>query len=99
MTASTTTDHLAKLRLPLLEDLSHENEPFECPFCFTLQTFKSERSWKVHAFNDLKAYLCTIGGAECDDLLFDDRNAWNSSPFLQYHALLEVKTAYHQFLM
>ncbi|KAM0333081.1 hypothetical protein ACHAQA_001739 [Verticillium albo-atrum] len=74
MTASTTTDNLASLKLPFLEDLSHDNGPFECPFCFTLQTFKTERSWKTHAFNDLKAYLCTVGGADCDDLLFGDRN-------------------------
>lgn len=29
-----------------------------------------------HAYRDLKAYVCTVGGAECDDKFFDDRTSW-----------------------
>lgn len=31
---------------------------------------------RIHAFGDLKAYVCTLGGAECDTELFEDRDTW-----------------------
>lgn len=31
---------------------------------------------RIHAFGDLKAYVCTLGGAECDAELFEDRDTW-----------------------
>lgn len=31
---------------------------------------------RLHAFRDLKAYVCTLGGAECDAELFEDRDSW-----------------------
>lgn len=31
---------------------------------------------RIHAFRDLKAYVCTLGGAECDAELFEDRDTW-----------------------
>ncbi|KAJ3537897.1 hypothetical protein NM208_g6131 [Fusarium decemcellulare] len=74
--ASTMVDSASLLRLPSLVDLSPEEKPFECPICFTLQTFQREKAWKKHAFRDLKAYVCTLGGGECDDLLFGDRDSW-----------------------
>lgn len=32
--------------LPLLEDLSPEGQPFECPICFTMQVFADGKAWK-----------------------------------------------------
>jgi hypothetical protein len=75
LSASTTTESLAALRLPRLTDLSPEQQPFECPICFTLQAFKHEKSWRAHAFRDLKAYVCTVGN-ECESELFGDRASW-----------------------
>ncbi|KAL6876103.1 hypothetical protein HDV57DRAFT_510493 [Trichoderma longibrachiatum] len=66
----------SSLKLPLLYDLSKAHEPFQCPVCFTLQCFQSEKEWQTHAFSDLKAYVCTMGGAECDTEFFGDRDAW-----------------------
>ncbi|KAF5696850.1 ankyrin repeat [Fusarium mundagurra] len=74
--ASTMTDSASLLRLPSLADLSPEGKPFECPICFTLQALEREKAWKKHAFRDLKAYVCTMGGSECGDLLFGDRDSW-----------------------
>ncbi|RSL51393.1 hypothetical protein CEP53_008442 [Fusarium sp. AF-6] len=74
--ASTMTDSALLLRLPSLADLSPDGNPFECPICFTLQEFQREKAWKKHAFRDLKAYVCTLGGGECDNLLFGDRDSW-----------------------
>lgn len=31
---------------------------------------------RIHAFRDLKAYVCTIGGKDCESELFGDRNSW-----------------------
>ncbi|KAH7020416.1 hypothetical protein EDB80DRAFT_882449 [Ilyonectria destructans] len=76
VSASTMTDCSTALRLPSLADLSKDGKPFECPICFTLQSFQKERAWKKHAFRDLKAYVCTVGGSECDDLLFGDPDSW-----------------------
>ncbi|EXL40159.1 hypothetical protein FOCG_17262 [Fusarium oxysporum f. sp. radicis-lycopersici 26381] len=76
VTASTMMDSSSLLRLPSLADLSREGEPFECPICFMLLSFQREKTWKAHVFHDLKAYVCTIGGSECGDLLFGDRDSW-----------------------
>ncbi|KAF3076130.1 hypothetical protein CFAM422_001133 [Trichoderma lentiforme] len=76
LSTSTTTDGLSTLALPRLVDLLKDSEAFECPICFTLRAMKGERSWRVHAFQDLKPYSCTVGGAECDSLAFQDRNSW-----------------------
>lgn len=46
MSASTATESLSNLKLPLLADLSNNNEAFECPICFTIQSFQTERSWR-----------------------------------------------------
>ncbi|KAL7896624.1 hypothetical protein HDV64DRAFT_253970 [Trichoderma sp. TUCIM 5745] len=74
--ASTMTTSLSNLKLPSLAHLALADQPFECPICFTIQAFQNEKSWKLHAFRDLKAYVCTLGGAECDAELFGDRDSW-----------------------
>lgn len=38
-----------------------------------------------HAFKDLKAYLCTIGGDKCAPLLFEDRISWFNYELVEYH--------------
>ncbi|KAM0258708.1 hypothetical protein ACHAQJ_003717 [Trichoderma viride] len=69
-------DSSSNLTLPRLADVAPTLEPFECPICFTLQSFQREKSWRIHAFRDLKAYVCTLGGAECDGEFFEDRDSW-----------------------
>ncbi|PON26770.1 hypothetical protein TGAM01_v204271 [Trichoderma gamsii] len=74
--ASTMATSISNLKLPTLADLAPTDQPFECPICFTIQAFRSENSWKLHAFHDLKAYVCTLGGDECDAEFFEDRDSW-----------------------
>lgn len=31
---------------------------------------------RIHAYRDLKAYVCTLGGSECDAEFFGDRDSW-----------------------
>ncbi|KAL6407945.1 hypothetical protein AUP68_08986 [Ilyonectria robusta] len=86
MSASTATESLSNLKLPLLADLSNNNEAFECPICFTIQSFQTERSWRIHAFRDLKAYLCTVGDEECDARFFGDRDTWFEHELKEHRA-------------
>ncbi len=46
LTVSTISDSTSDFQLPRLSDLCQNLEPFECPICFTLQSFKYERSWR-----------------------------------------------------
>lgn len=46
VSASTAFDIDTSLKLPSLADLSPDGEYFECPICFTLQSFRVEKSWK-----------------------------------------------------
>jgi hypothetical protein len=65
-----------ELRLPTLQAISDGRDEFECPLCFTLQSFRNPRQWKNHAYKDLKPYVCSCGKGECDRELFPDRNTW-----------------------
>ncbi|OTA88374.1 hypothetical protein M434DRAFT_80404, partial [Hypoxylon sp. CO27-5] len=85
-TASTTFESTMSLALPSLGELSPDSQPFECPICFTLQSFRREKAWKYHAFNDLKAYICTIGGQGCANELFRDRNTWFDHELLAHRS-------------
>lgn len=40
------------------------------------ETNKRGQHYRRHAYRDLKAYVCTVGGTECDDKFFDDRTSW-----------------------
>lgn len=44
--ASTMAKSLSDQTLPNLVDLAPTNQPFECPICFTIQSFQNEKSWK-----------------------------------------------------
>lgn len=46
VSASTAFDKDTNLKLPNLADLGPDGEYFECPICFTLQSFHKEKSWK-----------------------------------------------------
>jgi len=62
------------LRVVRLQDLSHDNEPFECPYCFSIVQARRQRSWKKHVLSDLRAYVCMF--EDCDAGLFEDKAAW-----------------------
>ncbi|EJT77121.1 hypothetical protein GGTG_07033 [Gaeumannomyces tritici R3-111a-1] len=86
-TAVTTFDRATSLALPRLTDLSQPAEPFECPICFLLSCFSSEKAWKIHAFADIRPYVCTLGGGpECEGLMFPDRNSWFRHELTQHRS-------------
>ncbi|KAK4452751.1 hypothetical protein QBC34DRAFT_29307 [Podospora aff. communis PSN243] len=64
------------LRLPTLAEVCKGEAMFECPFCYGIQTISKELDWRRHAFHDLRAYVCTLGGAECENCFFGDSRAW-----------------------
>lgn len=46
MSASTFSGPASILKLPTLEKLSPNGDAFECPICFTLQSFRREKAWR-----------------------------------------------------
>ncbi|KAK3681014.1 hypothetical protein B0T22DRAFT_358411, partial [Podospora appendiculata] len=66
----------ATLSLPSLAEVSKGEAIFECPLCFGIQTMSKDWEWRQHVFADLKAYVCTLGNAECDVNLFGDSQSW-----------------------
>ncbi|KAG8162228.1 hypothetical protein KVR01_007993 [Diaporthe batatas] len=89
VSASTAFDHEASLRLPSLADMGPDGEYFECPICFTLQSFRTEKAWKLHAYHDLKAYVCTSAGqtSGCEHKLFNDRDTWFDHELKHHYSL------------
>ncbi|USP81803.1 hypothetical protein yc1106_09077 [Curvularia clavata] len=81
----------ANVRIPKLDTLraDHKNE-FECPFCFRIKKFKSERLWRKHVFSDLRPYVCTF--PECDAPYFGDINKWF------HHGMTRHRVSYNCFL-
>lgn len=63
-----------QLQLPALLDISGGATSFECPFCWTIQSFRKESAWRKHAFTDLRPYVCTW--ERCDVKIFADRRDW-----------------------
>ncbi|KAL8392069.1 hypothetical protein RB595_002319 [Gaeumannomyces hyphopodioides] len=45
-----------------------------------------EKAWKIHAFTDIRPYVCTLGGPECEDLMFPDRNSWFRHELTQHRS-------------
>lgn len=110
LTASTTFDSERSLKLVSLADIGPEGEHFECPLCFTLQCFRTERAWRyvmhrghreaidhrlnqcrIHAYDDLKAYICTYGGKDCDSEMFVDRATWFNHELRVHRACFTCK--------
>ncbi|KAH7396984.1 hypothetical protein DE146DRAFT_756667 [Phaeosphaeria sp. MPI-PUGE-AT-0046c] len=67
-------DDGSRMKLPRLSEVAKGQSSFECPFCWTMQTFRKEKAWKKHALSDLKPYVCTF--EDCDMKMFPDRKMW-----------------------
>jgi tetratricopeptide (TPR) repeat protein len=79
------------VRIPKLDNLRIGNKKeFECPFCFRIKKFKSERIWRKHVFSDLRPYVCTF--PDCDAPYFGDINKWFQ------HEMTFHRVAYKCFL-
>ncbi|KAH7403443.1 hypothetical protein BKA64DRAFT_450220 [Cadophora sp. MPI-SDFR-AT-0126] len=59
-----------------LEEVSKGFKQFECPYCWQIQTARSQNAWKKHVLSDLKPYVCTF--EKCELKLFSDRHTWFS---------------------
>lgn len=86
MTAITTFNKADILALPRPAQRRWDDEPAECPICFVLCSFSSEKAWKSHAYSDIRPYVCTLGGPDCEDLMFADRNSWASHELSQHRS-------------
>ncbi|KAH0559171.1 hypothetical protein GP486_004295 [Trichoglossum hirsutum] len=53
---------------------SADENPFECPYCFTILTIVNKISWTKHVHSDLASYVCTQ--ENCSHPLFESRHQW-----------------------
>ncbi|KAH6632931.1 hypothetical protein C7974DRAFT_375086 [Boeremia exigua] len=67
-------DRNEQFHLPTLADVLNGNETFECPLCWTIQSFRKESTWRKHVLADLRPYVCTF--KNCDLKLFPHRQSW-----------------------
>ncbi|EKJ76919.1 hypothetical protein NXS19_011110 [Fusarium pseudograminearum] len=51
-------------------------EPFECPYCRTIQVAANRYEWKRHVFADLQPYMCTIKDCRSGNKSFSTRGEW-----------------------
>lgn len=51
---------------------------------------------RKHAFRDLKPYSCTVGGKDCDAILFGDRESWFEHELLNHRAHYECSLCNEQ---
>ncbi|CAG8950267.1 hypothetical protein HYFRA_00006759 [Hymenoscyphus fraxineus] len=63
-----------KLQVLPLETVSKGSPIFECPYCWQIQTIKTQNSWRKHVLSDLKSYVCTF--QDCDLTMFPDYHTW-----------------------
>lgn len=56
--ASKLPDHLLDLTLPRLVDIAKVQKTFECPICFTPQSFESEKLWQYVQIDSILLRLC-----------------------------------------
>lgn len=51
----------------------------------------------MHAYRDLKAYVCVSGGVECEQQLFGDRDSWFNHEMKHHHSLYVCKLCWCQY--
>ncbi|KAJ4013726.1 hypothetical protein NW766_005965 [Fusarium irregulare] len=51
-------------------------EPFECPYCRTIQNVRNRYEWKRHVFTDLQPYVCTFEDCVTSKTSFPTRAEW-----------------------
>ncbi|KAM0229162.1 hypothetical protein ACHAPO_010192 [Fusarium lateritium] len=51
-------------------------EPFECPYCRTIQLVANRYEWKRHVFTDIQPYMCTIRNCKNGNKSFSTRGEW-----------------------
>ncbi|KAF2688848.1 hypothetical protein K458DRAFT_385013 [Lentithecium fluviatile CBS 122367] len=66
----------APIRVPPLPVEAHEQEQFECPFCFMIVSIHTTAGWKQQVYRDLHPYSCTFDICTTGDRLYDSRHAW-----------------------
>lgn len=63
-----------RLRVVNLKAVQEGDLPFECPYCYGIQTTTSQRDWERHVYADLKAYVCL--SKDCTLKMFPTRQVW-----------------------
>ncbi|KAI1087069.1 hypothetical protein F5B19DRAFT_476899 [Rostrohypoxylon terebratum] len=73
-----------KPTLSKLENLISDSGLVECPICFNILGFGEDSVWREHVFQDIQAYMCTLGEPDCGNPIFGSREAWFNHE-VQFH--------------
>ncbi|KAF2875881.1 hypothetical protein BDV95DRAFT_284582 [Massariosphaeria phaeospora] len=77
----------ATIRVPPLPKEAHDQEHFECPFCFMIVSIHTNAAWKQHVYKDLHPYCCTFEFCTTSERLYDSRHDWFNHELEAHRAL------------
>ncbi|KAL8689788.1 MAG: hypothetical protein Q9218_004619 [Villophora microphyllina] len=79
---SISTSQHDTLAIPQPPKSSSDGRDFECPYCFSIRRMRStdpwqqRKEWKRHVLRDIQPYMCTFGGCNQTNTLFERRRDW-----------------------
>ena len=63
-------------KMPGLPKQAAEEQPFECPYCHTIEVVKNSHDWRKHVFKDLQAFVCTFPYCTTPNETYGSRREW-----------------------
>ena len=81
---ATSTGSSSRVRMPSMPTDATNGQPFECPYCYMIDTVKDTRAWRTHVYRDLEPYVCTIEACATANEMYGSRHHWSNHE-LQKH--------------
>ncbi|CAI6342535.1 unnamed protein product [Periconia digitata] len=75
-------------RLPPLSDEARSGIPFECEICHRTLQIRRTKDWKIHVFDDIRAYTCILPGCTATRISLTDREALKNH-LTSHHSITE----------
>ena len=63
-------------RMPKMPKQGVDEQPFECPYCHTIEVVKNTHDWRKHVFRDLEAFVCTFPDCTTPNETYGSRRDW-----------------------
>ena len=73
---ATSSGSTTKVRMPPTPKGAANGQPFECPYCYMIDTVKDTRAWMRHVYRDLEPYVCTAEVCSTANELYGGRHQW-----------------------
>ena len=65
-----------RLHIPSMPKEALGQEPFECPYCWTIDAVENTHAWRRHVFKDMLPYMCTFEHCNTPNELYESRRMW-----------------------